>query len=277
MVNEKTLNRQADEIASSLGETEAVPIGQIREVIAELGIRQVRDAVNRAKKTYELARTSDPASARTLGGYFFYQVKRDMDNMPDVRQRIFPNYGASHSGMMRWPERAEVLNDLTDVAAGRVIYATVTLKGRFRKVVQKGHTVIGVLSQEKLYAPVPNGIPTPDSSVTKFVVYMDRRHWQPVARLLRNKHDVAIIEGRMLWDEPTGTVAVLAGKVTTKEREKKRRKDAIGQTEHVGKVVERSNETVQSMSEFAQNDDTHEGGSGRTTTQSDTTEIDIAP
>src|SRR6476620_1491581 len=85
----------AKELAALLGETELVPIKQVRRVVDICGIDFARELY---KETAEIEdrgglMLADNTRRRTRGGVFFYLVRKRIDETK--RQIIFPGYGNS--------------------------------------------------------------------------------------------------------------------------------------------------------------------------------------
>lgn len=213
----------ARELAARLGENESGPLRQIEMLLRYVGVETVRAKVDEAIQIDSgagmLTQTGD--RRRTLGGIFFYIIKKDMD--PSIRQRVFPNFGMQRKGaVLEWADRMKHIAPLLETPHGEGDQIKVTLTGRPGEIVIYDNTVITTMvSIPRDDAPLPRGVPTPPRNTTIFVIYMALKHWEPVQRSLeKNANDKMMVEGLCTFDPESNTMAVLATAVTTAKLQK---------------------------------------------------------
>jgi hypothetical protein len=213
----------AREIAARLGEEDTGPIRQIEMLIRYVGLELVQQKTEEAIQLDAgdgmLTQTGD--RRRTLGGIFFYIIKRDMD--PSIRQRVFPNFGMQRKGaVLEWADRMSHIAPLLESTPGEGDQIKITVTGRPGEVLIYDNTVmITIASAPREDAPIPRGVPLPPAEATPFIIYMALKHWEPVKRAL-DKHtsDQIMVEGLCALDRDAGAIAIFATAVTTTKLQK---------------------------------------------------------
>jgi hypothetical protein len=219
------------EFASKLGETDAGPKHQIRLIVNLAGLEFSERILAETLEIEENGGllTSDGTRRRTPGGVFFYVARGKLE--PSIRAVIFPNYPQMNPiETMAWEERLPLVEAARDSSEyGEIRSAPrITINGLPKSVQIQDNTVVMIFehTQEKL--TYPRGIPTPPAVPTYFTVFMGKANWERVDKLLKKSAmDSLIIEGTCVFDQETGTIAVLAMIVNTKMAEKRLRKEAL--------------------------------------------------
>jgi hypothetical protein len=219
------------EFANKLGETDAAPKHQIRQIVTLAGLefseRLLAETLDVEENGGLL--TSDGTRRRTPGGVFFYIARGKLE--PSIRAVIFPNYPQMNPiETMAWEGRLPLVEAARDTAQyGEIRSAPrITINGLPKSVQIQDNTVVMIFehTQEKL--TYPRGIPTPPVVPTYFTVFMGKANWERVDKQLKKSAmDSLIIEGTCVFDQETGTIAVLAMIVNTKMAEKRLRKEAL--------------------------------------------------
>jgi hypothetical protein len=111
-------------IAATLGETDPVPITQIRRVVEVLGIVRTWEVVTKALEIEEAGGMMLPGGGRkrTLGGVFFYLVKQELSEAD--RLAIFPQYKRKNPKLQpevcsEAPQQPKISQFWLDLAAGK--------------------------------------------------------------------------------------------------------------------------------------------------------------
>jgi len=228
-VRPEDVQKEAQNLAEALGESDDKPIKQITQLIETCGIEFVKKIAEETDNI-ELKgglKTYDNKRRRTKGGVFFLLAKEQMD--PTLRQEIFPNSTENSSGELtpsgiEWAERVRYLKPLiTD--PGQVNNLTVTLIGRPGKVHIEGGTVMTAIVQNDIKAPpYPKGVPLfePAEKMTCYYVFMSLKHWQKVETALEDTTDMIIAEGTSVFDPEIGGICLLTTRVSTKGLERKK-------------------------------------------------------
>lgn len=217
------------EVAEKLGEYKDIPVRQIEAIITHMGrdfveehLAQTVQAENEGGLMIEGNRRR-----RTVGGVFFYLLK---DKIPQEKKRdIYPNYGNNNRGkVVEWEKRLEHIKHLLEQAEelhGEMQYVNVTLHGRVGEVYKHDNSVITTIRHVHKSVPMPKGVPTPPTDPITYVVYMAAKHWEPVEKALKkNPNERLVIEGTVVLDHETQTLALLAQSVLTKQMYKQVRK-----------------------------------------------------
>jgi hypothetical protein len=216
------------EVAKRLNEESKQPLEQI-ELLLQLAGRDFVDS--HVKEAIEIEEkggmmTEDKKRRRTLGGVFFYIVKGKLE--PEVVGQIFPGYGQSKAAqVIPWEDRMKHVQPLLNAGEhGDMRYVTITLHGRPGKVVIDGDTVITTITNELGQIPMLRGVPKPPDEPTLFTVYLGLKHWEEAKESLdKYKKDRLVVEGTIVNDGESGTIAILAQRVSTKRIDKIARKE----------------------------------------------------
>ncbi|GAB1422573.1 hypothetical protein MASR2M15_28090 [Anaerolineales bacterium] len=229
------------EIAKAIGETDPMPINQIRLIIKKCGIDFVREVVNETKDIYENGglKTHDRDRKRTLGGTFFFIAKGKIPYL--IRQEIFPTFGQKgERQMLQWEERIKIVDDLMNSRIGWCRNISVTLKGRIKEFHIEGDTVIAIMQHVGANTPVPAGVPIPPKAYTRYVVYISLRQWELIeSRLSKKRKDEVVIEGTCYFDNETQSIAVFAQHIDTAAllKEKNREQDESPKQVEVKEII----------------------------------------
>jgi hypothetical protein len=226
------LQAQVTELAQRLGETERGPLRQIRLLIEGMGFDAVHAKIEEtlAIEAQGGMLTADGQRRRTPGGVFFYIVKGAMD--PELRAKIFPGFATRKKGtVLDWAERMELLEQLMQEPIGSVARMTVTLYGRPSQVAtaEGNDSVVMILGQRvqrEENVPYPRGVPEFPPQDVYYVVYAGLNSWEKVAKFMENPKDELIVTGILFYDPETGTQAVIAQGLTTREIERRQKRDA---------------------------------------------------
>ena len=221
-------DKQAMGIAEQIGESDDVPVQQIRKVIEAKGLEFVQDIVRQTDDIEEQGgmTTQDGKRQRTKGGVFFYLVKGALD--PDLRIKIFPNFGQGKKGaVLEWDQRVDFVTPLLETP-GTARHIQVVVKGKHSDVKQLENSVVVTLRHIPAEAPYHRGIPIPNEEIsTDYVIYMGIKQWEPIAaQFAKNPNDTLIVEGNLVFDPTLGSIAVFATQVTTKQLARIARKQA---------------------------------------------------
>jgi cold shock CspA family protein len=187
----------------------------------------------------------DGSRRRTPGGVFFLQARKRL--APGEWERIFPQkswkeqrkQNKTTQGSATTPQGApapaptplivtwEMRGPLVDEAKacqGRATSVKVTVIGRPTSVVERGNTVILMLTHSGPLPSLPKGVPTPTVvPTTTYTVYVAAKQWRGVAEAIKNPEDVLIIEGAQTWDAEQQAIAVYTTKIATKLQQRAKR------------------------------------------------------
>ncbi len=246
-MQEQELNDLTTTVAAQLGETEQIPIHQIRRVIRTLGPERAQQFV---QQTLEVEAQGgmmlpDGSRRRTPGGVFFYLVRRNISwkeaaaiERTWVKQRQPPSsrkpqstapVNAPQPPPALPPFRIEVRRVVIQALKqhfGEATTVKVTLIGRPGHIVERQDLVITAMQNTK--APsLPRGVPTPPSTPTTYTVYIARKQWKTVAEAIADPDDSLIVEGFAAYDPELEGIAVYTTKVTTKKLQAAQRQTAV--------------------------------------------------
>lgn len=229
-------------VAMRLGEQETEPLTHIRRLIKHLGPATVWDLVAEAEQIEAQGGMLIPNGTRrrTFGGVFFALARTRLT--PEDCAQIFP---PKYWHMLRaqrsaakptptlpapppivtctWALRGPLIDE-AKIGQGRATSVKVTLIGRPESVVERGNTVVLVLTYLGPLPAMPKGVPVP-SVVPKtiYTVYVGAKQWRGVAEAIQNPEDSLIIEGAQAWDDEHRAIAVYTTKIVTKLQQRAKR------------------------------------------------------
>lgn len=223
----------AKELAELLGETEIVPVKQVRRVVHICGIDFARELY---KETVEIEdrggmMLTDNSRRRTMGGVFFHLVRTKVDEK--LRQAIFPNYKNSKAAkqkpprgvpLLTWDERLALIQSL-QTEQGEIKSMKVTISGRPGQIEKRPEVVVTTMSFVASVDNLPRGIPTPPATPTLYAVYMSPKQWEKVEASIADPADTLMIDGVCAFDPDTSSMAVFALTVRTEFLEAKLREE----------------------------------------------------
>jgi len=100
----------------------------------------------------------------------------------------------------------------------------VTVIGRPASVVERGNTVILMLTHGGPLPAMPKGVPVPPVvPTTTYVVYVSAKQWRGVAEAMKNPEDSLIIEGAQSWDAEQQAIVVYTTKIASKLQQRAKR------------------------------------------------------
>ena len=211
----------AKELAALLGETDPVPIKQVRRIVHICGIDFARELYQATAVIEDQGgiMLPDNTRRRTRGGVFFYLVRKKADEQ--LRQIIFPTYKnlkpskdkpALGVPLMTWDERIAIVQTLQSVQ-GEIKSMKIVLTGRPGSVEKRPEVVITTMSDIAISPGLPRGIPTPPTVPTVYAVYMSPKQWEKIEESLADPADIMTVEGVCAFDPETNGMAVFANTV----------------------------------------------------------------
>lgn len=185
----------------------------------------------------------DGSRRRTPGGVFFLQARKRL--APGEWERIFPQKSWKEQrkqnkttpesaatiqkpstptpAIVTWETRGSLIDEAR-AGQGRATSVKVTVIGRPTSVVERGNTVILMLTYSGPLPSLPKGVPTPTVvPTTTYTVYVAAKQWRGVAEAIKNPEDVLIIEGAQTWDAEQQSIAVYTTKIATKLQQRAKR------------------------------------------------------
>ena len=180
---------------------------------------------------------------RTIGGTWFFLVKRDYgevlppeiwpsSNKPRLRTNTAPMTSANppqpQLKPFTWEERIEALQDIVQGERGVLSTVKITVIGRPGRIIDKGQCVLVALVDSKLPS-LPKGLPVPSSTTQNYTLYVAAKQWKKVAEAIADPADSLIVEGYPQMDVKTGSIAVFATNVTTKNLQAAKRKAELSE------------------------------------------------
>ena len=216
----------ATTIAQELGETQAVPIKQIRRTVQRLGPDA---ALAFLQETQQIEAQGglmlpDGSRRRTPGGVFFFLVRQRVT--PEDRAVIFPDWPkrpkpqvartSSTSTPAAQPAVPAVPPETLPNLNGEVRTVKITLIGRPGPITTSPTGTITTTMQSRNVPSLPRGVPAPPTTPTQYTVYIAAKQWSKVAEALRNAEDALIVEGFPAYDPVRVGITVYATNVTTK-------------------------------------------------------------
>jgi hypothetical protein len=253
-MSHEEMQAAAQEIARTLGETEPKPCSQIAALVQHCGIdfAQALLEETRAIEARGGMMLPDQSRRRTLGGIFFYLVRRRIPT--EMAHVIFPRYDGdqtarkknkekphpSDQSAFQWTKREPILQRLLN-QQGVLTTVKVTLIGRPGQV-DYAHKdlVITTMSHVAKSTSMPKGVPQPPDTPTLYTIYISSKQWRRVEATLVNPDDALIIEGTCAYDDQISGMAVFATNVTSKHLEAQKRqgqKKATDATTTTGAVT----------------------------------------
>ncbi|MEL6405638.1 MAG: phosphorylated adapter RNA export RNA-binding domain-containing protein [Chloroflexota bacterium] len=225
-MTEAELKQHTQEVAEQLKEDNQKAIAQISKLIELLGREFVQNYVEKTKEIEAKGglKTDDGSRRRTTGGVFFYLIKVAVPD--EVRDKIFPRFGMRRTGnVIKWEERMKYVAEMVaeeTAEHGEMHSVEIRVKGRPGKILVEDNSVVTTLTHTHSSVPFAYGVPQPPTDVsTVYVVYMPIRKWRDVEEFIkRAPSDVLIVDGTLIWDAESSTLAVFARNVTTRRRER---------------------------------------------------------
>lgn len=230
----------ADRIARELGETEKVPVAQIRRIVYRCGADQALawlEATHQAEANGGLL-IQDGSRRRTPGGVYLFLARAEMT--PELRDEIFPRWQAKRvkkdgeptpqtapaapvppaaptAPVFDWKDRGTLITEASE-NKGVLTAVKVTLIGRPGKVIEKQGFVLLVLEKSGPLPSLPKGIPVPSKVLpTQFIAYIGAKQWAKVKEAIKQPEDGLIIEGTCILEEQYNAITVFATNVSTKQ------------------------------------------------------------
>jgi hypothetical protein len=210
-------------IAQELGETQPVPVAQIRRIVQRLGPEA---ALAFLQETHQIEAQGglmlpDGSRRRTPGGVFFFLVRQRVS--PEDGAVIFPGWskrpksqtGTAHAPAAQ-PAAPVVPPETLPHLTGELRTVKITLIGRPGPITTSPTGTITTTMQSKNVPALPRGVPAPPTTPTPYTVYIAAKQWAKVAAALRNAEDVLIVEGFPAADPERPGITVYATNVTTK-------------------------------------------------------------
>ncbi|HTI15568.1 MAG TPA: hypothetical protein VL461_13550 [Dictyobacter sp.] len=211
-----------DTVASWLGETEEIPLLQIKRIVRKAepdGVMALLKEVLDIEQNGGML-TSDQSRRRTIGGVFFF-LARKKGYLPrgwftQSKQPITQGDGNTTLAIAPfiWEDREPIIDELKQ-EKGIVSTVKITLIGRPGRIADRGAFIVTTMKNTKVPA-LPKGVPVPAQATTTYSVYISSKQWKKVAESLQNPDDVLIAEGFPYMDVKTQTVAVFVSSVATK-------------------------------------------------------------
>ena len=206
-------------IAQELGETQRVPIGQIRRIVQHLGTERALAFLEETRQVEAQGGMllPDGSRRRTPGGVFFSLVKERLSTAD--RTAIFPVWPGKKRPMgtatPAQPAAPVAISELPSMT-GEVRTVKITLIGRPGPTTATRGGYIMTSMQNTKVPSLPKGLPAPPSVPTSYTVYIAPKQWNSVAAALRDPADLLIVEGWPTYDPALEGIAVFATNVTTK-------------------------------------------------------------
>lgn len=234
-------------IAHRLGENNPYVISQISRLFYHFGSDVIKEILAETEQieTGDGMLLPDGSRRRTPGGVFFFLAKKRLS--PDDSARIFSSQFAQKKRkqdgppqesaatprtptpapapviVVTWEMRGPLINEAR-VGQGKATTVKVTVIGRPTSVVERGNTVILMLTYTGPLPSMPKGVPIPTVvPPTTYVVYVSAKQWRGVAAAIQDPEDVLIIEGAQAWDAEQKAIAVYTTKISTKLQQRAKR------------------------------------------------------
>ena len=219
-----------EKIATSLGETDQVPLKTIDRMVNVLGEERVLALFEETLKIEAEGgqKTDDGLRQRSPGGVFFKLAKDK--TTPRERGRIFgpppkPKTKAAPQ-TVTWEDLEPLLADLLTARKGVLTKVKLTLIGKPGKIIEKANVVLTSVQSKK--APtLPKGLPEPPEEPPTYLVFIAKKQWEKVKdSITNNPDDKLIIEGYPVFDKRIGkggAMTLYAQMVTTTAIQQSRR------------------------------------------------------
>ena len=225
----------AKELAELLGETELVPVKQVKRIVYICGVDFAREIYNATMEIEDQGgiMLPDNSRRRTKGGVFFYLTRTKLNE--ELREKIFPNFkyakGAKQKvplgvPLMTWDERLALIQSL-QTEQGEIKSMKVILTGRPGRIEKRPEVVITTMSDIALVQNLPRGVPTPPVTPIVYAVYMSPTQWERVEASLADPADTMMVDGVCVFDSETNGMAVLATSVRSEFKEAKMREEQM--------------------------------------------------
>ena len=220
-------------IAQELGETQPVPLAQIRRIVQRLGPDAALAFLQEAQQIEAQGglMLPDGSRRRTPGGVFFFLVRQRIT--PEDRAVIFPGWPkrakppaprTSTSSVPAAPPAAPVVPPETlPNLSGEVRTVKITLIGRPGPITTSPTGTITTTMHSRSVPSLPRGVPAPPPTPTPYTVYIAPKQWAKVAAALGNPEDVLIVEGFPAADPARPGITVYATNVTTRQLQQAQR------------------------------------------------------
>ncbi len=213
-------------IAQELGETQSVPINQIRRIVQRLGPEAALAVLEETKQIEAQGglMLPDGSRRRTPGGVFFFLVRQRIS--PEDRAVIFPGWPkrskpeaprASTATPAAQPAAPVVPPETLPNLSGEVRTVKITLIGRPGPITTSPTGTITTTMHSRSVPSLPRGVPAPPPTPTPYTVYIAPKQWAKVAAALGNPEDVLIVEGFPAADPARPGITVYATNVTTRQ------------------------------------------------------------
>jgi hypothetical protein len=240
-------------IAQVLGENEKRPVTTISRITEHFGAafaQQVLEETLQVESQGGLL-LSDGSRRRTLGGVFFYLVRKRISKKDTfhIFYKEIERQQRKKNVPFAWKERIKIARELKkEQGEARV---KVTLIGRPGKVVEKRTFTMTMMTERKIPA-LPKGMPEPPQSTTTYMVYISKKQWNRVREAIKNPNDVLIIEGFARYDPELEGIAVFASNTQTKFLQQRQRQAQAEDAQKPGENAQEPGENAQEPGENAQ-------------------------
>ncbi|RRR74466.1 MAG: hypothetical protein EI684_07000 [Candidatus Viridilinea halotolerans] len=233
-------------IADRLDETEGERSLVVWRIVAHIGVKRAWAVL---KETLQIEAqggmpTEDGTRQRTLGGIFFFLIKEQIGRtnfylikkgkkpvLPPVQAEAAPAQVPAASQSILWATRGESIKLARD-NVGKAHTVKVTIIGRPESVIERGSTVMLMMSYVGPLPPLPKGIPVPkELPKTTYVVYVAAKQWKKVAEAIKDPEDNLIIEGYQIWDAEYDAIAVYTTAITTKLQQRAKKQGPADQAD----------------------------------------------
>ncbi len=213
------LNAVVEQISTTLNETEAKPVEQIKKIVAALGGKRAQKLL---KRTLEIEENGgmpiyNEQRRRTIGGVFFFLAQRWVDK--EHCHAIWPEMYPSFAPPLKWNERKPLIQQAIQ-QVGQINSARIVLIGRPGRVIEKERVVLASMQVGKHPIGWPKGLPHLPPETTPYVIYITAKHWRKVKPALRDKRDELVVEGYPVYNSQLQAMTVFSIRTTTKVLER---------------------------------------------------------
>ena len=232
-------------IADRLGEVNPHAIIQISRLYQCLGTDSIWNMIEETERIEAEGGMliPDGSGRRTRAGVFFFQARQHLSSEewgqirrpkppknpdapeppPTVSVPRPPKTPPPVVATITWETRT-ILRDIVRAGQGRATSVKVTVIGRPASVVERGNTVILMLTHGGPLPAMPKGVPVPPVvPTTTYVVYVAAKQWRGVAEAMKNPEDSLIIEGAQSWDAEQQAIVVYTTKIASKLQQRAKR------------------------------------------------------
>ena len=213
-------------IATTLGETDEIPLAEIRRVIETLGEEKALSILDETSKIEagEGMLTDDGKQRRTPGGVYFKLVKNQ--TTPKERGKIFGPSSRVPLKFYTWEDSEKLSSEALKSPQGEVTEVKVNIVGRPGRIIEKS-TIVITSMQNNDPPNLPKGLPVPTSDPTTYIVYIAMKQWSKVKESIeKNPDDKLIIDGYPAFDKrigKNGAMTIFAQSITTQKLQQARR------------------------------------------------------